>query len=158
MQRDSGWQSRRGCWRWHLLDPWIDGFIRHNRLVKLHWLADVQSERSQLRACRFVVLMKDAANPQTLCDLHEHRSVLDMDYLPHWRLGSVQGEAKDARAGLTEMDEAGGDKAIDELVQTELVNPIIVYYARFVADHDYLQLVSGLDLADQLNHRRIRFR
>ena len=98
--------------------------------------------------------MKDASNPKSFRDLDEHRGVFDIDHLPGRRLGDVQRKPKDVRVGLADVDEAGGDKGVHELVQLELVNPIIIHYARFVADNDDLQPVPDLELSDQLDHLR----
>ena len=92
--------------------------------------------------------MKDASNPQTFRDLDEHRGIFDIDYLPGWRLRDVQCKPKDIRVWLADMDEAGGDEEIHERVQLELVNPIIVHYARLVADDGDLQPVPELELRD----------
>jgi hypothetical protein len=67
----------------------------------------LQSERSQFRARRSVIRVKNASNPQTFGDLNEHRGVVDIDYLPDWRLGDVQRKPKDVHVGLADMDEAG---------------------------------------------------
>jgi hypothetical protein len=92
--------------------------------------------------------MKDASNPQTFRDLDEHRGVFDIDYLPDRRLRDVQRKPKDVRVWLANLDEAGGDKETHERVQIELVNPIVIHYARFVADNDDLQRVPDLELGD----------
>src|ERR1039458_6787909 len=72
----------------------------------------LQSERSQFRAGGFVIRVKNASNPQSFRDLDEHRGVFDIGYLPGWRLADVQRKPKDVRVGLTEVDEAGGNKRI----------------------------------------------
>jgi hypothetical protein len=92
--------------------------------------------------------MKDTANPQTLSDLHEHGRVFDVDYLPCRRLGNVQGKPIYVRVGLTDVDVARGDKGIHEIVQLELMDPIIIHNSRLVADDDYFQPVSDLEMPD----------
>ena len=78
-----------------------------------------QSERSQLRARRPVVHVKNAANPQTFGDLDKHRGVFDIDYLPGGHLGDVQRQPEDVSVGLADMDEAGGNEEIHERAQLE---------------------------------------
>ena len=80
--------------------------------------------------------------------LEEPPLIVSIRYLPGRRLGDVQGKPKNVRVGLAEVDEAGGDKGIHEPAQLELVNPVIVHYARFVADNDYLQPIADLQLPD----------
>jgi len=43
----------------------------------------LQSERSQFRARRLVIRVKNASNPQTFRDLDEHRGVFDVTILEH---------------------------------------------------------------------------
>jgi hypothetical protein len=116
----------------------------------------LQSERSQFRARGPVIRVKNASNPQTFRDLDEHRGVFDIDYLPGWRLGDVQRKPKDVRVGLADVDEAGGNKRIRKPVQLELSDPMRIQFPSFVADHDDLQSVLCLELADQLDHLGIR--
>jgi hypothetical protein len=92
--------------------------------------------------------MQDASNPQTFRDLDEHRGIFDIDYLPGRRLREVQRKPKDVRVWLASLDEAGGDKEIHEFAQLELVNPIIIHYAGFVADNGDPQPVLDLELRD----------
>ena len=106
---------------------------------------NLQSERSQFRACGPVIRVKDASNPQTFRDLYEHRSVFDIDYLPGWYLGDIQRKPKDVRVGLADVDEAGGNKGIHEPIKLELSNPVRIQIPRFVADHDDLQSIPCLE-------------
>jgi len=69
----------------------------------------LQSERSQFRARRSVIRVKNASNPQTFGDLNEHRGVVDIDCLANWRLGDVQRKPKDVRVGLADVNKAGGN-------------------------------------------------
>jgi hypothetical protein len=70
--------------------------------------------------------MKNAPNPHVFGDLDEHRSVVDIDYLPGRRLGDVQCKPKDVCVGLTDVHEARGYKGIHKAVQFELTDPIRV--------------------------------
>jgi hypothetical protein len=70
-------------------------------------IVTLQTKRSQFRARRPVILVKNASNPQSLGDLHEHGSVLDIEYLPGPGLGDVQRKPEDIRIGLADVDEAG---------------------------------------------------
>jgi hypothetical protein len=110
-------------------------------------LAILQSERSQFRACRTVIRVKNATNTQTFRDLDEHRGVFDIDDLPGWRLSDVQHKPKDVRVGLEEMDEAGGNERIHKSVELGLANPILIQFAPFVADHGDLEPVPELELS-----------
>ena len=118
----------------------------------------LQSERRQFRARGPVIRVKNASNPQTFRDPDKHRGILDIDYLPGWRLGDVQRKPKDVRIGLAEVDEAGGNKRIHKPVQLELSNPIRIQFPRFITDHYHFQSVLHLELADQLYHLGVRFR
>ena len=60
--------------------------------------------------------MTDTPNPQTFRDLDEHRLIVDIDDLLGWHLGDVQCEAKDVRVGFAEVDKAGGNKEVYELI------------------------------------------
>ena len=117
-----------------------------------------QSERSQLRARRLEIGVKNAANPQAFRDPDEHRGIFDIDDLLNRRLGDVQRKPEDIRVGLSDMDEAGGNEEIDQPVQFELSNPIGIQFPGFVADHGDLQPVPDLELSDQLDHLGVRFR
>ena len=81
----------------------------------------LQSERGQFRARGLVIRVTNAANPQTFRDLDEQRLVIDIDDLLGWHLGDVQRKPKDVRVGLAEVDKAGGNKEIYELIQLEPV-------------------------------------
>src|SRR5208282_1002609 len=117
-----------------------------------------QSQRSQFCGSGFVICVKNASNPQTLRYLDEHRSIFNIDHLPGWHLGNVQRQPKDVRVRLAEVDKARGNKSIHKPVQFELSNPIRIQFTRFVADHNDLQSILCLELADQLDHPGIRFR
>jgi len=93
----------------------------------------LQSERGQFRAGGLVIRVKNAPDPQTFRDLDEHRSVFDIDDLPGRRLGDIQRQPKDVRVGLPDVDEAGGNKRIDQPVQLELSNPMHVQFAGWKA-------------------------
>ena len=112
----------------------------------------LQSERSQFRARGLVIRMKNAANSETFCDLDEHRSVFDIDYLPGRHLGDVQRNPEYVHVGLSEMDEAGGNEKIYKPIQLELSNSVGIQFPPFVADHGDLKPILYLELADQLDH------
>ena len=52
------------------------------------------------------------------------------------------------------MNEAGGNKRI----QLELANPVRIQFPGLVAEHNDLQAILRLELADQLDHFGTRFR
>jgi hypothetical protein len=79
--------------------------------------------------------VKDAANPQTFCDVDKERRIFDVQYLPGWRLSYVQRQAEDVRIRLAYMDKAGRNKRIHQPVQLEFSNPIRIHLTRFVADY-----------------------
>ena len=118
----------------------------------------LQAERGQLCARGLVIRVTDAANPQTFRDLDEHRLVVDIDDLLGWHLGDVQRKPKDVRVGFAEVDKAGGNKEVYELIQLECLNPMRIQFAGFVVDHGDPQFVLRLEIADQLDHLRIRLR
>jgi hypothetical protein len=60
--------------------------------------------------------VKNASNPQTFCDLNEHRCVFNIDYLPSWHLSDVQRKPKDLRVGLVEVNDSGENKKINKPV------------------------------------------
>jgi hypothetical protein len=92
--------------------------------------------------------VKNALNPQAFGDLDEHRGVFDIDDLPGGSLGDVQCQPEDVRIRLVKVDEAGGNKSIHKFVQLERVNPMRIQLARFVVEHDNLQAILCLELAD----------
>src|ERR1019366_4209558 len=92
----------------------------------------LQSARCQLRAGGSVIGVKNASNPQTFRDLHEHWGVFDIEYLSGWCLGDVQRKPEDVRVGLAEVDETGGNKRIHKPVQLKLANPIRIQFTPFV--------------------------
>src|ERR1700689_5041840 len=102
---------------------------------------DLQSERSQFRASGFVIGMENAPNPKSLRALDEQRGVLDIDNLPGGSLGNVQRQFENIRVRFSETNEAGANKSIHKFVQLELSNPVGIQFARFVADHNYLQSI-----------------
>jgi hypothetical protein len=68
----------------------------------------LQSERSQPRARRPVIRVKNTSDPQTFGDLEEHRGIFDINHLLGWRLCDVQRKPKDVRVGLADVYEARG--------------------------------------------------
>jgi hypothetical protein len=118
----------------------------------------VQPEQSQFRAYGPVIRVQNASNTQTFCDLDEHRAIFNIDYLPLRSLADVQRKPENIRVGLTDMDEAGGNKKIHESVQLELSNSVRIQFPCFVANHDNLQSIPCFELADELDHFGIWFR
>src|SRR5664279_3440051 len=112
---------------------------------------NLQSERGQFRPRGPVIRVNNASNPHAFRYLDEHRGVFDIDYLPGWRLGDIQRHTKDVRVGLAEVNETGGNESIDEPVQLELANPVRIQFPGFVANRDDLQVIPGLELADQFD-------
>ena len=51
-----------------------------------------------------VIRVTDTPNPQTFCDLDEHRLVVDIDDLLGRHLGDVQRQPKDVRVGFSKVD------------------------------------------------------
>jgi hypothetical protein len=102
--------------------------------------------------------VENAPKPQTFRHLDEHWGVFDIDDLPGWRLGDVQRQPKDVRAGFADVDEAGGYKRILKPVQPELTNPLPIQFATFVADHGDLQPIPDSGLSDQIDHLAARSR
>ena len=84
----------------------------------------LQAERGQLCARGLIIRVANASNPQTFRDLDEHRLVIDIDDLLGWRLGDIQRKPKNVRIGFAEVDKAGGNKEVYELIQLEPSNPM----------------------------------
>lgn len=83
--------------------------------------------------------MEYALNSHSLCDLHEHWSIVDEDCLLRPYLSDVESQPKDVRIGLTNVNEAGGYEAVCQPVQLESLDPICIQLTRFIADDRYLQ-------------------
>jgi hypothetical protein len=56
------------------------------------------------------------------------------------------------------VDKARRNEEIDELAQLKRANSMRVQLARFVAYHNNLEAMPKLEIGDQLDHSRIRFR
>lgn len=105
----------------------------------------LQPERGQLGLRRAEVRVHDAANPDTLSDLRQHRGVLDVDDPRGIDLRDVQRELEDRGIRLADVNEAGGDEGVHESCQLELPDPMGVQLAPFVADDHDLQSVPLLE-------------
>ena len=90
--------------------------------------------------------MKNTSNPQTLCDLNEHRRIFDIKDLFRFGLSEIKSKSEDVRVRFAQIDETGGYKAIHECIQSESANPIGVQFERFIADHGDLQRIQRLEL------------
>jgi len=100
-----------------------------------------QAECGQLRNCGWVICVQNASNPQTFRDLHKQRGVFQINDLLGWHLADVQRKMENIRVRSSDVDEAGGSKAIHKSVQLELADSIHIQFPCFIADHDNLQSI-----------------
>jgi hypothetical protein len=81
--------------------------------------------------------VKNALNSQPFRNLNEHRSIVDIDCLRGLHLSYVKSKPEDVHVGLADVNEARGNEAVDKPIQFELLNPIRIQLAPFVADYSY---------------------
>jgi hypothetical protein len=99
--------------------------------------------------------VKNASYPQTVCNLDEQGRVLDVSDLLCWRVRDIQRQPKDVHIGFAEVDVAGGDVCVYDVVELEPLDAVVIQYASLVANHDDLQPVLGLELTNQREHLRV---
>jgi hypothetical protein len=102
--------------------------------------------------------MKDALNSQSFRYLNEHWSIVDEDCLRGLHLSYVQSKPEDVHVRLANVNEARGNEAIDKPIQFEPLNSMCIQLSPFVADDGYLHPQPELELGNQLDHLRERFR
>lgn len=91
-------------------------------------------------------------NSQSFRYLNEHRSIVDEDYLRGLNLSYVQSKSENIHVGLADVYEARGYETVYQPIQFELLNPMSIEFAPFIADDDDLHAQSVSKLRNQIDH------
>jgi len=78
--------------------------------------------------------MKNASHPQALCDLREHRRVVDEDRVRWGGLGKVKSEPEDLDVELSHSNKTRRDECVHKPVEPEGANAAGIDLARLITN------------------------